>query len=243
VTAYLADFDNYRVRKVAAGTASTHAGNGTPSFGGTNGAATSASIFFPGSLIADNAGSLNFSDNGSSAIRKLSLSTGTLGLFAGNGFNGSPALDGAPLSASSGFVQAFTRDANGTFYFTNGTSIRKTSGGVYTTIANVAGVSGFSGDGGPAVAAAFSGINSLAVSTNGDLYVVDSDNNRVRVISALTGIVTTLAGTGTASSTGDGGLAGSATLNYPYSSSLDGAGKFVCCRSRGQSCSEDRAEQ
>ncbi len=100
--------------------------------------------------------------------------------------------------------------------------------GVSSTVANSANTSGFSGDGGPALAAQFffysSPSTKLALASNGDLYIADGYNNRVRKIDAQTGIITTIAGTGAAGNSGDGGLATSATLSLPHSLSLDGAG-------------------
>ena len=82
--------------------------------------------------------------------------------------------------------------------------------------------SGRIGDGGPAIAAQFSNINGIAVDRLGNLYLSDTDNHRVRKVS-LSGIVTTIAGTGAAGFSGDGGAAVSAQLNLPYGLALDGA--------------------
>jgi sugar lactone lactonase YvrE len=85
------------------------------------------------------------------------------------------------------------------------------------------GASGFSGDGGAATLAQFSGPGSIALDALGNLYVADYWNNRIRKISA-TGIITTFAGTGVAGSTGDGGLATAAQLNFPTAVAVDQLG-------------------
>lgn len=113
-------------------------------------------------------------------------------------------------------------------YYVENNRIRKLVNGVSSTLANSAGTTGFSGDNGPALAAQFffysSPSNKLALASNGDLYIADGYNNRVRKIDAQTGIITTIAGTGAAGISGDGGLATNATLSLPHVLSLDGAG-------------------
>ena len=78
------------------------------------------------------------------------------------------------------------------------------------------------GDGGPALAAQFSNIQGIAVDRLGDLYIADTGNHRVRKVSG--GMVTTIAGTGVAGFSGDGGSALNAQLNFPYGLALDSAG-------------------
>ncbi len=230
---FLTDSGAFRIRKVAAGIVSTVAGNGSPNFNANGLAAVNASLSQPTSLVPDDAGSLYFSDLGSSGIRKLAINGGGLSMAVGTGYVGYTP-DAHPIAQPVAAAYTFTRDAAGTFYFVEGFQIRKTSGGVFTTIANVSNTAGNSGDGGPATAAQFSAqINGLAVAANGDLYIADTANNRVRVINAQTGIVTTLAGTGAAGSNGDGGPASAATLNAPSSLSLDGAGNLFIAEPQG----------
>ncbi|MFZ0932686.1 MAG: hypothetical protein WA015_00105, partial [Bryobacteraceae bacterium] len=90
------------------------------------------------------------------------------------------------------------------------------------TIQTVAG-SSFMGDGGPATAAQIGSIQGVALDAKGNLYLSDTDNNRVRKVDA-TGIITTFAGTGTAGFSGDGGPATAAQLNLPYGLAVDAAG-------------------
>ncbi len=95
--------------------------------------------------------------------------------------------------------------------------------GIITTIAGT-GTYGFSGDGGPATSARLAAPRTMATDRAGNVYFVDTDNHRVRRIDIATGRITTVAGTGTAGFSGDGGPATSARLNLPHGIAVDGAG-------------------
>jgi RHS repeat-associated protein len=96
--------------------------------------------------------------------------------------------------------------------------------GVIATIAGN-GTSGYGGDGGPATQASFTGATGLALGPDGSLYIADSGNQRVRKVSP-TGIISTIAGTGTAGFGGDGGAATLAQLNYPWGLALASDGSL-----------------
>ena len=99
------------------------------------------------------------------------------------------------------------------------------SSGRITTVAGT-GIRGFSGDGGPAVQAQFDYPYDLALDGAGNLYIPDSGNHRVRKVDASSGKITTVAGTGTAGFSGDGGLATAAALRFPGGVAVDGAGNL-----------------
>jgi len=103
-----------------------------------------------------------------------------------------------------------------------------------STINTIAGngVAGFSGDGGPALSAQFNFPRGLAIDGQGNLYISDFNNNRVRKITP-SGIITTIAGTGAANSTGDGGPAASAALHSPEGIAIDSAGNIYVCEWQG----------
>jgi sugar lactone lactonase YvrE len=107
----------------------------------------------------------------------------------------------------------------------NNNRIRKvTSTGIITTIAGT-GASSFSGDNGAATSAVLNGPGGVAVDTSGNVFIADTFNNRVRKVTVLTGIITTIAGSSTSSSfSGDNGQATSATFTYPEMVKLDSAG-------------------
>src|SRR5207253_3177555 len=82
----------------------------------------------------------------------------------------------------------------------------------------------FAGDGGAATGASLNGPAGVALDASGNLYIADSNHNRIRKVAAATGIITTVAGNGDAAFAGDGGAATSASLSYPYGVALDASG-------------------
>ncbi len=106
--------------------------------------------------------------------------------------------------------------------FTGGERVRTIRNGRVHTIAGT-GKTGYSGDGGDARQAEFSGMHSLVVARSGDIFVADTLNHRIRRIDSKTGIVTTFAGTGVRGFSGERGPAESAQLNEPYCLWMDSA--------------------
>ena len=99
-------------------------------------------------------------------------------------------------------------------------------GGVASTVAGT-GTSSYSGDGGAATSATFQYPTGLYVDASSNVYICDNSNQRVRFVNASNGQISTLAGTGTASFTGDGAAATSATFNYPTDVLVDGSNRIV----------------
>jgi hypothetical protein len=97
--------------------------------------------------------------------------------------------------------------------------------GIITTVAGN-GTAGYSGDGGQATAAELSSPRDIQVNSLGDLFIADGGNNCVREVNHATGVITTIAGNGTAGHTGDGGNAVTAELSDPYGLALDSAGNL-----------------
>ena len=97
------------------------------------------------------------------------------------------------------------------------------STGIISTIAGT-GTAGYSGDNGAATSATLSFPYGVGLDTAGNVYIADMDNDRIRKVTISTGIITTFAGNGGASYSGDNGPATSATLNYPYGVAVDSAG-------------------
>jgi DNA-binding beta-propeller fold protein YncE len=141
---------------------------------------------------------------------------------SGDGADGAPAIQ-AKLTGP--FGVAFDRSGNLFIVEMTGHRVRKMDrNGVLTTIAGT-GEKGDSGDGGPATAARFNGPHSLAVAANGDIYVSDTWNNRVRRIDCQTGTITAFAGTGEKGFSGDGGAALQAKFGGIYCVALDPKGE------------------
>ncbi len=86
------------------------------------------------------------------------------------------------------------------------------------------GDNGYSGDGGAATSASLHFPSGVELDTAGNVYIADTYNHRIRKVTVSTGIITTIAGTGSTTYSGDGGAATSATLYYPYGVALDSAG-------------------
>ncbi|MGA2436286.1 MAG: BACON domain-containing carbohydrate-binding protein, partial [Bryobacteraceae bacterium] len=156
-----------------------------------------------------------------SAIRKVS--NGIITTIAGNGTVGYSGDNGPAISATLGGPTGMALDASGNLYFADGgTRIRKISNGVITTIAGN-GISGYSGDNGPATSAWLWDPSGVTVDASGNLYIADTENNVVREVS--NGRITTIAGNGKRGYLGNNGLAVSAELDHPTGVAVDATGE------------------
>jgi hypothetical protein len=160
---------------------------------------------------------LGFSCSSAIGADKLVLIAG--GAKDGDGIAATEAKLNAP------FAVAFDKAGNLYFVEMVGLRVRKIDAkGVATVIAGT-GEKGDGGDGGPATKATFNGPHHLLVGPNGDVFVADTWNNRVRKIDAKTGVITTIAGTGDKGFSGDGGLAVKAKFGGIYCLALDAKGE------------------
>ena len=225
---YIADLGNHRIRKVdASGVITTMAGTGDFGYSGDGGPATSAQIDGSYGLAIDGTGNLYVSVFSYNRIRKINTS-GVITRVVGNGSQGNGGYSGDGEQATSAQLNSPTsavEDARGNLYITDlgNQRIRKVSlSGVITTVAGT-GSQGYNGDGGPATSAQLNNPVGVAVDGSGNLYIADRDNHRIRKASP-SGLITTVAGTGSQGYSGNGGGATSAQLNSPTGVAVDGNG-------------------
>ena len=212
---YIVDYGNNRVRRVsAAGIITTVAGNGASGSAGDGGAAIAASLNGPVAIAVDHNGNLFIAER--YRVRKVNPA-GAITTYAGGG---SLTTDGV---ATNTYMQpaGVAVDSAGVLYIADKSyGIRKVStGGIITTI--IGGRFGFSGDGGAATSATLNAPTGVTVDGMGNIYFADSGNNRIRKINS-SGVISTLAGTGTQGFSGDGGPATSAKIGLSIASPHQG---------------------
>ena len=209
------------------GMISTVAGNGQWIFRGDGGLATQSPLFLPIGGAADAAGNLILSDSNNQRIRMVNAATGMISTVAGNGTPGFGGDGGPATSAQLANCEGIAQDSAGNLYVadTFNRRIRKiTPAGIISTVAGN-GLNSFSGDGGPAINAALGGPEGVAVDSQGNLYIADTLNQRVRKVSS-SGVITTIAGDGIPGYTGDGVPSNASQLNTPRRVVLDSAGNI-----------------
>jgi sugar lactone lactonase YvrE len=219
--------DGPRIRRIdaATGIVTTVAGTGNEGSSGDGGPATAARIHTPESLAVDPKGGIFLAD--SARVRKVDVATGIITTIAGTGKEGFSGDGGPAALAELRLMTSVAIEAVGHLLIadTSNNRIRRVDAGtgIITTIAG-AGREGFSGDGGPATDAKLNWPADIALDTRGHLYIADMNNHRVRRVDAVTGIITTVAGTGILGSSGDRGPAKSAQLNRPCGTAVSATG-------------------
>ncbi|OJJ14737.1 hypothetical protein BKI52_41620 [marine bacterium AO1-C] len=208
---YVLDRNAHRVRKIDAITniITTIAGTGTEGFSGDEGSATLAQFSSPTRIAVDAAGHLYIADFKNYRIRKIDAGTGVITTIAGNGTSGYSGDGGDATQAQIHSVTDVAVDAAGNVYFTTGDNrVRRVDAftGKISLVAGT-GVHGYNGDGGDATQAQLKSPFGVSVDSYGDVYIADYVNARLRKVEACTGVITTVAGTGTVGSSGDGGSA------------------------------------
>src|SRR5579864_355245 len=204
---YISDQNNDRIQKLTPGGAVvTFAGTGSPGFNGDGLLASAAQIFSPGALTLATDGTLYFVDAGNRRVRKISP-------------------EGVVTTVAQLAARGVTVDSAGNAFASDGEMHRvvRIDPLGRTTVIVGDGTAGFGGDGGPAASARLNSPTGLAADQQGNLYIADTGNNRIRMISP-DGLIRTIAGTGAADFDGDGGPALPAALNAPTGLAVDANG-------------------
>ena len=181
---------------------------------------------YPNFEVPDSARNLYVSDGGQiRIISAAGIISDWIGSNSTSGYSG----DGGPATAAMiNGPQGMAFDAAGNFYFADqgNSCIRKVdASGIISTIAGTGGASGFSGDFGPASQAQLSDPSCIVLDKNGNLFISDQHNNRIRKVNTA-GIITTIAGIDSAGFSGDGGSATNAAINQPVGIAVDTAGNI-----------------
>lgn len=224
---YFADTGNYVIRKVQNNIVSLVAGTySTSTYAGDGGSATSASFGGPYSVKLDTSGNIYIADNSNYAIRKVTTD---------NIINTVSVKGAQSTSSATNFrflqISAMWRDTSSNLFITdqfmNNVMQYSFSTNIIYALAGGSGICGSSGDGLAAINANLCSPMGIIGDTNGNLYVSDSANHKVRFISVSTSIMSTVVGSGTLGYGGDNGAATSALLNNPTTLALDSNGNLL----------------
>jgi sugar lactone lactonase YvrE len=227
---YVADYQNFTIRKISAGGVVTTLAGSPGVSGSADGTGNAARFTYPYDVSADASGVVYVADSGNYTIRTISPA-GVVATLAGSaGMSG--AVDGTGAAARFGFPAAVAADGHGNVYVADGSTIRKVTSpaGVVTTLAGMAG-SPDSVDG-TGSAARFYSPQGIAIDSNGNLYVSDLGASNVRRVTP-SGVVTTLAGTAFAYGSADG-VGAAARFNGLQGISIDAAGNLYVADSGNQ---------
>ena len=225
----IVDGSNNVLRMVSSsdGKIATIAGNGGQGYSGDGGLAKQATFWNLYSVAVDAVGNIYLADAGNNVIRKITKSTGIITTIAGLGPDqaGYSGDNGQATAAKLNTPHGVAVDKDGTIYVADDANhvVRKISNGVITTFAGNGSI-GNTGDGGLATQAKFSSVTRVAVDSEGNVYIADGSSNVIRKVTVSTGIISTIAGRGTAGYTGDGGTATNAEISGPWDVAVDSNG-------------------
>ncbi len=229
----IADTQNHRVRRVvtATGVIDTVAGGGTAF--GDGGLATQAILSYPYDIALDGHGNIFIADRFHYHIRRVDAATGVIETVAGDGNAGFSGDGGPATSASLARPLGVAVGRQGNLFIADGHRVRMVdaSTGVMDTVAG-GGTQVFSGDGGPAVEASLNAPEGVVVDGQGNIFIADMENHRVRRVDASTAVITSVAGSGPigigmGSFFVDIGPANTAGLSEPSAVAVDGQGNLL----------------
>jgi trimeric autotransporter adhesin len=244
---FIADTQDSVIREVGgtSGDILTVAGNATAGYTGDGGPATAAELSGPNAVVLDGSGNIYIADTGNSVVRVVNTGTaditiagvtiqpGYIATVAGNGTactepSAGCGDTGAATSAELNFSSAISLDASGDIYiadtFNNAIREVNVTTGIIQTVAGTLGQRGYSGDNGPPTSAQLNTPSGVFVDSLGNVFIADTDNAAIREVVAVTDIIQTVAGNGTAGFSGDGGAAANAELSSPHGVIEDASG-------------------
>ena len=228
---FLVDAANNVVQEIVAATGviQTVAGNFALGLGfsGDNGPATSAQLNAPEALFVDGSGNIFIADSANNVIREFTVG-GNITTVAGNGTAGFSGDGGLATSAQLNYPVSVFVDSSGNIFIADGNNVIRRVDAVTKKITTVAGngTAGFSGDGGLATSAQLNTPYGVFVDSSGNIFIADYFNQAIREVVAATGKIQTVAGTGIAGYSGDGGPATLARLDGPQGLSGDALGNL-----------------
>lgn len=221
---YIADHNHHRIRKIdQSGTISTIAGTGQAGFSGDGGPATQAQVNDPAGVAVDTAGNVWIADTYNNRIRKIDPS-GKISTAAGTGEAGFSGDGEAGTKAKLDFPWAVAVSAKGQILITDTANNRiralDAQGNISSLVGN--GEEGFAGDNGVAVNAKLDRPQMALTDSQGNLYIADTNNDRIRKVDAR-GTISTVAGGGSLENTEN---ATQIQLSGPFNLSVDGNGNL-----------------
>lgn len=225
---YIADRENHRVRKVdRRGNITTFAGNGTAGFSGDGGPATEASLNLPSGIVIDDEMNVYIADRSNDRIRVVDA-RGIIHTYVGTGKDGFSGDNGPATKAQLNKPFGVALDKKHNLYIADrgNNRIRKVSPmGIISSVAGD-GSFFFIGDNGPAYKASIAGPTGVAVDDQGNIFIADRNNNRIREVDT-NGLIRTVAGTGQQDYNGDSELARETNLYLPFAVAFDPKGNLL----------------
>jgi len=222
---FIADTGNHVVEEVTSGIITTIAGTNVGGYSGDGGPAVNAQLESPGGVAVDSAGNVYIADSGNNVIREITPN-GLIKTIVGGGATAQPLNNPNTVLVDADF-NLYICDSNGLRVLEYSPS----TGTVKVLAGN--GNVGFSGDFGPATDAELDDPASIALDSNGYLYIADTNNNRIRKVYP-DGTIATIAGTGLPGFSGNGGPAASAALSFPHGIAVDKSGNVYISDSDNQ---------
>lgn len=234
----IADFGNELIRKITASTGILSIAAGeyyAPHHSGDSMLATATSLWAPSGVVFDKSGNFYYTDMIQNVVRKVNVATGLMTIIAGDsdGKSGTFGYNGDSIQARKAKLRGpnkVTVDNAGNIYFCDAGNYRvrrvDNATGIITTVAGN-GTKGYNADGISAVSASLTAPNGIAFDKNGNLFI--ADQYRIRRVDGKSGLISTVAGTGTAGFSGDGGAATAAKVDNVVGVALDAAGNLFFC--------------